>query len=1171
MAEPIVRTFVIDTTKAEQNLQSLDVATTQTTVALDALYNQLFELDELLNKLSPNSEAFNDVNVQIKALESSITKIESGKFQELATDISAVGTAVEGVDTSNVESLTGALTGIDTNALQEASDDITAISIAVDSVDSSQLSALDTALSSIDGGNLTTVSEDIATITASVDGIDSTNLEQLQSSVDSLGSGDLNTVANDIESINTSVNSLDSSNLNQLQLDFESIDTTQVVTNIEAVNEAASAIDISNIATDIDGINSALSSIDTTQAVTSIGEIEASLNDIDATNAIGNIQNIDSALDGIDTANVVTDIENINSALSSIDASSAVAEVSSVNTTLDAIDTSNVTGQIENINNDLASVDVSTAINEIASINEEFSKIDTQPLITAILGIGDSVNQIDTSAVVEQIGAINTELNSIDATNVTADVSEISTAIESIDASNAVTEISSIDTALSGIDTGQIVGDINNIGEAVSNINTDNITDVGNAVNNASAPVENLATSTAKLNDELKDTKVDSSSISNATANFKEFGDEQDAVTTSTKSLKAQLRELQKQLAETDPQTEKYRELSQTAGELKDKIQDAAQAVGSQAGGAFERVGGSLGLVTSRIASLDFEGAAEGAKLLAQNIGSIKPGDITNGIKGIGSAFASIGKALLTNPIFLIGAAIAGAIVYAEELLSLVDGVSGAEEERLSAQKESAAYSKEQLDAIGQQENLLKLQGKSEKEILQLKIAAAKQALIDQKAVIDTLKIQRQQQIDAAKRNADITKGILQFLTAPLQLLLGAVDGIIFGLNKVGVISNETYASIGSLRESLNESVTSLIFDPAEIAAEGDKAIAEAEKVYKNLENTQAGFQLSVNQINQKAADDRQKTRDEELAAEKKLAQDILNVRNKNAQELATITNKIRKDSAKPVEVTAKKVGNVGLTLTPEEEQAIKDKILKEQSIERNAEETRISFMAEGVDKEIALVDLKYAKMRDAAQGNAELIKKIAQANADEVNAIEEKEAQNRKAREFAVQDAKLQATSDALGAINGLVGAFAKKDEKSAKRAFKAQKAISIAQATVDTYKSANAIFYAAAANPATVLFPAQPFIAAGVAIASGLANVATIAKQEFQSSAPAGGNENVPSLPGDGGGTASQPAQFNPLAASFLENRPEQTTPRAYVLAGDVANQQEVRQKVEDLSRIG
>ena len=162
---------------------------------------------------------------------------------------------------------------------------------------------------------------------------------------------------------------------------------------------------------------------------------------------------------------------------------------------------------------------------------------------------------------------------------------------------------------------------------------------------------------------------------------------------------------------------------------------------------------------------------------------------------------------------------------------------------------------------------------------------------------------------------------------------------------------------------------------------------------------------------------------------------------------------------------------------------------------------------------------------------------------------------------------------SETLGAIGNLASLFAKGDEKRAKAAFKIQKAVSIAQATVDTYKGANAIFASAAANPATVLFPAQPFIAAGVAIASGLANVATIAQQQFQGGGTPGGtnSENPPSLPGDGGGGGAQPAQFNPLAASFLQDRPEQLTPRAYVLAGDVASAQEVRENVADLARIG
>jgi len=182
------------------------------------------------------------------------------------------------------------------------------------------------------------------------------------------------------------------------------------------------------------------------------------------------------------------------------------------------------------------------------------------------------------------------------------------------------TQIKQLETTITQIETGKI----DEIGTAIEGIDAGNaaksIEQVGDAVQEVVTPVNQLASATDALNTELKDTKVDTTSITQAGSDFQELAVEQEQVTTSSKSLKAQLRELQAQLAATDPDSAKYRELSAAAGELKDKIQDAAQAVGTQAGGAFERVSGSLGLVTSRIANLDFEGAAEGAKLLAQNI-----------------------------------------------------------------------------------------------------------------------------------------------------------------------------------------------------------------------------------------------------------------------------------------------------------------------------------------------------------------------------------------------------------------------------------------------------------------------------------------------------------------------------------------------------------------------
>lgn len=653
-----------------------------------------------------------------------------------------------------------------------------------------------------------------------------------------------------------------------------------------------------------------------------------------------------------------------------------------------------------------------------------------------------------------------------------------------------------------------------------------------------------------ELNTQINST---STAVNNTAQSFDNVAAAEQEVATSSKSLKAQLRELQAQLAATDPDSAKYRELAAAAGELKDRISDAAEAVGTQAGGAFERVGGSLGLVTSRIANLDFEGAAEGAKQLAVNIGQVKPGDIANGIKSIGSAFASVGKALLTNPIFLIGAAIAAAIVYSEELLSLIDGVSDAETERLNAQKESAAQSKEQLDAISQQENILRLAGKTEREILEIKIKQAQQAIIDQKAVIESLRVQKEQQIAAAERNRDILKGLLNFVSLPITALLAGVDILTEKLNALGFISDETFAKFGNLRDKFTTSVAELVFNPADVAKEGDDALKEAEKALQNLENQQAGFQLSIKQMNEKAADERQKTRDAELAAEQKLAEQILATRKKTAEESAKITQQIRKDAAKPVESTKSELTNYDAEL-----KALRD-----------SQEAQIMLMEDGVDKEIALADLKAMKLRDGAKGNADQLKAIAAQNAADVEAIQQRAAQKELADAQAVQDAKLALASQSLGAIANLATAFGKGDEARAKKAFKIQKAASIAQATVDTYKGAQGIFANAAINPATVLFPAQPYIQAALAVAAGLVNVKNIASQQFQGNTPPSTSTPPPSV--GGGGGESQPAQFNPLAAQFINDRPEQLTPRAFVLAGDVASQQEVREKVQDLARLG
>lgn len=637
----------------------------------------------------------------------------------------------------------------------------------------------------------------------------------------------------------------------------------------------------------------------------------------------------------------------------------------------------------------------------------------------------------------------------------------------------------------------------------------------------------------------------------------------EDNVATSSKSLKAQLRELQAQLANTAPDSKKYRELSAAAGELKDKIQDAAQAVGTQAGGAFEKVGGSLGLVTSRIANLDFQGAAEGAKLLAKNISDIKPGDIANGVKSIGSALGSVGKALLTNPIFLIGAAIAAAIVYSKELLSLVDGVTDAETQALEAQKERAALAKEQVDIINQQEESLKRQGYSEKEILKFKLDALNAAILEQQIIVETNKTQAKAQIAAAERNFNYLKGFLDFVTLPQRKLTefffnfynGAVDLI----NKLGFSFEKVdVTAITKGFDTVNDTIAKALFDPEQTKKEGEKVIKESEATLRQL-TSQRDSLLNAQDAKNKAA--AQKAADDRLKQEQTLAAELEKQRQAEIAAVEAAEKAKAEAARKALEERQQAYANYYNALA-----ALEDENYNATLTAQEKEELAIS---QKYEKLIALAEAAGIDTTDITKKWQDELANVTKQGGSAITANNEAENKKRLQDDQAVYQAKLQAVSDSLGAIASLANAFGKGDEARAKKAFQIQKAASIAQATVDTYKGAQGVFANAAINPETILFPAQPYIQAALAVAAGLVNVKNIASQKFQGSTTPS-TPSTPSVPSGGGG-GTQPAQFNPLAAQFIQNRPDQVTPRAFVLAGDVASQQEVRQKVEDLARIG
>jgi len=168
--------------------------------------------------------------------------------------------------------------------------------------------------------------------------------------------------------------------------------------------------------------------------------------------------------------------------------------------------------------------------------------------------------------------------------------------------------------------------------------------------------------------------------------------------------------------------------------------------------------------------------------------------------------------------------------------------------------------------------------------------------------------------------------------------------------------------------------------------------------------------------------------------------------------------------------------------------------------------------------------------------------------------------------RERIVQNAKLNMTSDALGAIGSLANTFAKDTEESQKKAFKINKAVGIAQALIQTYQSAQGAYLSQLSIP-TPDAPIRAQIAAGVATAVGLANVAAISAQKFEYSgttapSPSGG------LGGGIGGTEPQPpafsvvgqSGFNQIAGALGQQPPIQT----FVVSQDVTTAQQLNNAI-------
>lgn len=133
-------------------------------------------------------------------------------------------------------------------------------------------------------------------------------------------------------------------------------------------------------------------------------------------------------------------------------------------------------------------------------------------------------------------------------------------------------------------------------------------------------------------------------------------------------SMRTQMRKLREELARLPEGTAEFNKVQRELGALNDKMGDLNKSVNTLAGDPLERLNNSFGLIGSSILSLDFGAAQTGLQGVTSAIKDFKFGDLSNAAKGFGKTMLDLGKALMTNPIFLIGGIIALIVANFEEL-----------------------------------------------------------------------------------------------------------------------------------------------------------------------------------------------------------------------------------------------------------------------------------------------------------------------------------------------------------------------------------------------------------------------------------------------------------------------------------------------------------------------
>lgn len=422
-------------------------------------------------------------------------------------------------------------------------------------------------------------------------------------------------------------------------------------------------------------------------------------------------------------------------------------------------------------------------------------------------------------------------------------------------------------------------------------------------------------------------------------------------------------------------------------------------------------------------------------------------------------------------------------------------------------------------------------------------------------------------------------------------------DAVTKGASEFGDAYLQSLTGVENLREKTSEA-----FD--EITKKVDKAVESADRYANAIFNTRNLIQkLTVDNAH--------------LNAEIETQQKIIDDTTRSYEERSNALDKQNIATEKLAENVAKQAAaeeslirqQIALTSNIEEREELESQLADKQAerIEaekavqivrlENAQKTREIDLEELERKKSILQTIQDLETQNIEDENERYFKELKleeertlqelellRATEEEKQAVRDAFAQQKLAKEKEIQDAldkqkddadkkeiedtknlnklKIKMALDAANALGGLIGALSSDSERGARRRFAINKALGIADATVNT---AAAIADALAKDGTG--FPGSRFIAAATAGATGAAQIATIAKTKFTSTGGGGGGGFSAPSPSLGGGQSAPSAPT--LDFDFLNQTPQDTI-QAYVLETNVTNSQEANQLIQDQAKL-